>query len=129
MLHVNTSQKKQAIMVVEDNQFQALYLERLLKDSDYEITIAKDGAAAIEMIVSGQVPDAIVTDINMPNKNGFELIAELKKQRIAIPIIITSGRSDNLHFERAFVLGAQSYLVKPYPPTQLLAKLEFLLKK
>lgn len=129
MLHVSLNPTKPLIMIVEDNQSQAFYLEHILTSSSYDIVLAKDGSNAIEMMTSGTIPDALITDLNMPKKNGFELIAEMRKHKLTIPIIITSGSSDNNNFERAFVLGAQSYLVKPYPPHQLLAKLNFLLSK
>ena len=86
-----------------------------------EVMTAKNGAEALEVILRDP-PDAIVLDLMMPVMSGEELIAELRKRRIAIPVIVASA-SRNVE-ARCDELGVQHCLQKPYRLQKLLEQLQ-----
>ena len=101
----------------------------MLLDAGYAVVSATDGRAAIKAF--DQVAfDVVITDLIMPETDGLELIAFLKKRHPDIPVIAISGgglmRADyNLKFARA--LGAKAILLKPFPNEQLLTTVEYVL--
>ena len=74
--------------------------------------------------------DAILTDINMPDINGLELVSFLKNHPVykTIPIMVISTESTDADLKRAAALGAEEYLVKPFQATELIDKLRRLLR-
>lgn len=120
--------KNNLVMIVEDRADQAQLLEMILLVNDYDVIWAKNGQEALNLIQDGVSPKVLVTDIGMPLLSGFDLMKKLKEIGLIIPTIITSGHSDNSDFEKAFVSGAKSYLVKPIRPLQFLLKVELAVK-
>lgn len=111
------------IMVVEDSRDQALYLEQILLLNDYRVVCVRDAQKALDMIVGGLIPSALIIDIHLPTMNGFDLMKKMQQMKIEIPTIITSGTKTDLNFEKAFVLGAEDYFVKPFSSIHLLSSL------
>lgn len=125
----NTSKNTQPIvMVVEDSADQAAYLFHILSLYEYRVVQVRDGMKALQMMKGGLIPDAILTDIKMPMLNGFELMEKMQRLEIDVPTIIISGMHNDADFEKAFVLGAEDYFVKPFSPLNLLSRLQTVLK-
>jgi CheY-like chemotaxis protein len=116
-------------MIVEDQQDQAFFLSEILQANGYRVVWAKNGREALRLILQGPVPDILLTDIEMPVLDGFQLIKELKKRHIEVPTVIASAAEDDAYFEKAFMRGVGSYLVKPISPSHLLSRLDEVLKK
>jgi CheY-like chemotaxis protein len=119
----------QSILVVDDDELMRSALHTTLSDAGYAVVGAADGRAAIKAFDHAAF-DLVVTDLIMPETDGLELIAFLKKRHPSIPVIAISGgglmRADyNLKFARA--LGAKAILLKPFPNEQLLTTVEFAL--
>ena len=112
-----------SILLVEDNQVQTLLVKTALVDLPqlHLAQVAKDGVAAMEFLrrevqsVHGQLPDLILLDINMPNKNGFEVLAELKSDPVLrrLPVVVFSTSDSQEDIERAYEEGASSFITKP----------------
>jgi len=126
-LEKNQSGEGYLVMIVEDSKDQSFLLSTILKSKNYRVIWAKDGQRAFEMISTGITPDVLVTDLRMPALNGFELMKEMSRIGVDIPVVITSGSKSNGDFEEAYILGAEDYLVKPYSPAELLKRLEKIL--
>lgn len=119
------------ILIVEDSEPCVTTLEMALWGlAALETRTARTGAEALAIMASGTCPvRAIITDLQLPTMDGFELIKEIRSRssQAAIPILVTSGDSDPGNSERLRRLGADAYFVKPYSPAALRRTLERLL--
>ncbi len=85
--------------------------------------IAKDGLEALEILQTfEQLPDVILTDVEMPRMDGYELLVALKKTENLrhLPVIMITSRTSDKHRQKAFELGVSEYLTKPYEDTKLI---------
>ena len=120
------------ILVVEDSPSMRAYVTTLVEGypdaDDVEIVEASSGFEALKVLPHHKL-DAILTDINMPDINGLELVSFIKNHPVykTIPILVISTESSEEDRRRAEALGAEEYLVKPFAPEDLLAKLRRLL--
>ena len=122
------SQKK---VLIIDDEFPVRYLvEHQLKRNGFEAITAKDGPSGIQAAHTHK-PDLIVLDIMMPNMNGFEVCQEIRKAPpiAATPVIFLTACMTRKHKLRAFEIGADDYLVKPFQPDELLAHIAAVLRR
>jgi two-component system chemotaxis response regulator CheY len=121
------------VLVVEDSSSMRAYLTTIIEGGtesfDLEIVEAASGFEALKTLPHHKF-DAILTDINMPDINGLELVSFLKNHPVhrAIPIMVISTESREEDRKRAAALGAEEYLVKPFQAKDLIEKLRRLLK-
>ena len=113
----------QTILVVDDSPTVVKFVSVSLKAKGYQVIVACDGMDALEKMssMSGQV-DLIITDLNMPNLDGYGLIETVRQGRSKTPIIILSSEEDDADRARGIAVGANSYLVKPFKPALLLSE-------
>ncbi len=106
---------KPYVLIVDDIEDNALLLEFILGSDNYTIKCATSVAEAVEIMGEG-LPDIILTDITMPDIDGFEFMSMLKNNSRTkdIPIVVISGLDSNDDKQKAFELGAVSFLGKPY---------------
>jgi len=101
------------VLLIEDDKFLRLLLEKKLKNANFEVVSAEDGEEALEKIVT-EKPDLILLDIILPKKSGFSVLEEINKdenlKRIPVFIISNLGRPEDI--ERGKNLGAKEYFVK-----------------
>jgi two-component system chemotaxis response regulator CheY len=103
------------ILAVDDSSTVRKFVSVALSMQGFTVLTACDGMDALEKLPGAQV-DLVITDLNMPNMDGFELIRSLREnpQYCDLPVIILSSLSDAGSKERGFELGVGSYLVKPF---------------
>ena len=114
------------ILVIDDDAVVRTTLEYLLRDAGYEIATAEDGVRGMAMFRSEQ-PDLVITDIIMPEQEGIQTIAEMRKARPDAKIIAISGsgRIGNVDFlKMARSLGAMDIVSKPFDADELLTIVE-----
>lgn len=120
---------KGTVLIVEDkDEFRKIYGDRL-RFSGYDVLDAADGNQALEVLRSKRV-DIVVTDINMPHKDGYELIADVKKDEKLkqIPIVVMSVFDQSEHLKKALELGATSYFVKgSITPNEVASRIDALM--
>ena len=118
----------QHILIVDDQQELAEMLSQLLADAGYATRIAADGRQALDAVLADS-PALVVTDVNMPGIDGFELAAMLKADpaTATIPIIMLSAQAGRGSKLVGLESGAEDYLSKPVDPAELLAKIRNLL--
>jgi len=110
------------ILIIEDDQAIA-ELERDYLEIDGFITeIATDGDMGLKLACSKEF-DLILLDLMLPNKNGFELCREIRKHR-EIPILMVTAKSESIDKIRGLGLGADDYIVKPFDPAELVARVK-----
>jgi len=120
-----------AILIVEDSENSAAMLEMaFLGIPDVEVVQAASGIEALRILDAAATPvRAVVTDLNMPRMDGFELIRRIRgDQRLrATPIIVVSADTDPATPERVAALGVDAFFPKPFSPAQVRRTLEQLL--
>ena len=111
------------IMVVEDNEMLAALLRRALEREGYEVILAASGVEMMKLLYVSR-PDLIVLDIGLPDVDGRDLLAGLKKdaRTFAIPVVVWSGRYADSDRAVALGLGAEDYVEKG-PPSSLVPKI------
>jgi len=116
-----------AVLIVEDSEGCAATLEMAL--SGIPVLRAQSGVEALRMLGDGREVGAIVTDLNMPRMDGFELIRRVREHRelAGTPIIVTSADTDPETPERVARLGVSAFFAKPYSPGEVRRKLEQIL--
>ena len=117
-------QRAERILVVEDDADVRAVLCRLLEAAGYCVDSVDDGAAAIPR-VKAECPDAVVLDVMLPGKSGFDVCQELKFHRDTnlIPILMLTALSDRASRRRGLWVGANAYLTKPFDAADLLRAL------
>lgn len=115
-----------SILLAEDSPTQVVLLKSLLQADAHQVQVAGDGQIALEMVAK-QPPDVVVTDMQMPNMNGLELVINLRKLHPQIPVIlITAQGSDELSVQ-ALKEGAAAYLPKSQIDEELLQSIDHVL--
>ncbi len=112
---------RQRILVVDDDNDTRQLTVDVLAGSGYSIEVAKDGAAGWKMLQSGNNYDLVVTDNQMPNMTGIEMIAKLRSARITVPVIMATAHLPAREFARQPRLRPDATLPKPFSNDDLLA--------
>ncbi len=113
-----------AVLIVEDNKEVAYYLASCL-ESQYRLLYAQDGQEGIERAIK-DVPDFIISDVMMPQKDGFELCRTLKtdERTSHIPIVLLTAKADEASRMDGLQQGADAYLTKPFNADELQVRIE-----
>jgi two-component system chemotaxis response regulator CheY len=109
------------VLVVDDSRVMRAYIRGALKESlDCTVVEAASGFEALRLLPRDTY-DVVITDINMPDINGLELIRFVRKseRHREVPIVIISTQSSNRDRERALELGADQFLAKPFRPEDI----------
>jgi chemosensory pili system protein ChpA (sensor histidine kinase/response regulator) len=123
-------QVRPLVMVVDDSITMRKVTSRVLERHEYEVSTAKDGVDALEKLHE-RVPDMMLLDIEMPRMDGYELATHMKADpRLRdVPIIMITSRSGDKHRQRAFDIGVDRYLGKPYQEAELLVQISEVLEQ
>ena len=118
------------IIVVEDEMTMQLVLKKYL-GNQYEVEIFTDGIDAMAFLQKGNIPDLIISDLNTPVMGGLDLTKQLKASDLFknIPIVILSGEESSEMIIKCLEAGADDYLVKPFNPKELEARLRVVLRR
>ena len=118
------------VMVVDDSITMRKVTGRVLERHEYEVATAKDGVDALEKLHE-RVPDLMLLDIEMPRMDGYELATHMKADpRLRdVPIIMITSRTGDKHRQRAFDIGVDRYLGKPYQEAELLVQITEVLEQ
>lgn len=118
------------ILIVDDKPSISDLLTQFLKRT-FEIVVRNDGMEALLWLQEGNVPDLILTDLQMPNIDGIELIKKVKSSGYFsdIPIIVLSSKDSSKDRIECLKLGAEDYIMKPFNPEELLIRIEKVLNR
>lgn len=118
---------KGKILVADDEVSIRQIVEARLKMAGYEVVTASDGAEALELVKAEQ-PSLIVLDIMMPKVDGLQVCREVRKNATT-PIIMLTAKGDVIDRIQALELGADDYVVKPFSPRELEARIKAVLRR
>jgi len=116
---------RKKVLVVDDEEVIRQFLRTLLAKWGYEVEEAEDGVKALEQLAKDNY-DLLICDILMPNKNGWEVLKEIKSnpKTKEIPVIVLTGKKEDSDIFRGYELGAIYYMTKPFTIAQLLHTLQ-----
>jgi CheY-like chemotaxis protein len=133
-LFLNNQKHEPGIMktiLLVDDKIQLLTLLKQILKSRYEVILKLNGLEAIEWMQQGNIPDLILTDIQMPKMDGLKFLQIIKGSGVfsEIPVIILSSRESSQDRIECLRQGASDYISKPFNPEELLVRIERWLEK
>ena len=114
------------VLVVEDNDEIAFLIKFLLEREGFQVELARDGRAAEQKIATMPAPSLVMLDVMLPFFDGFALVALVRAQPAwkATPIIMLTAKTQEQDIVRALQAGANDYILKPFQPAELLARVK-----
>ena len=116
------------VLVVEDDKNLGKVLTDYLTSKNYLVQLAEDGEIGFDFFTNNDY-DIIILDVMMPKKDGFSLAKDIRKMNKDIPIIFLTAKSHKENIIKAFNLGADDYLTKPFSIEELLLRMDAVLKR
>src|SRR5580693_6833556 len=118
-----------SVLVVDDEPTIAEVVSRYLERAGYRTRVAADGAAAIEAAADSR-PDLVVLDLMLPRVDGLEVMRRLREQnRDRIAVILLTAKGEESDRVIGLRLGADDYVVKPFSPAELVARVDAVLRR
>jgi DNA-binding response OmpR family regulator len=118
------------VLVIEDEKEIRELIRYNLERAGFRVTAAADGEAGLERLFASR-PDALVLDLMLPERNGLEILRELRAEPATrdLPVLVLTARSAEMDKLLGFEHGADDYLTKPFSPRELVARLQALLRR
>lgn len=116
------------ILVVEDEKKLRVLMQKKLEKNNYNFFGAEDGIQALKVMEDNQI-DLIISDIMMPNMDGYELIQELRNVKNEIPIMLITIKDTLDDKKQGFLLGADDYMTKPVDLDEMILRVSVLLRR
>lgn len=126
-----TEQTTPTVLVVEDDEQIAYLLEFMLAREGFRVEVAPDGEQAARRLDRAPAPDAVLLDAMLPYRSGLELVRLIRGHEKVrdVPVVMLTGKSGESDIVRALDAGVSDYMVKPFQPSELVARLRRLLRK
>lgn len=119
---------QEKVLVVEDDPTLRLGLTKTLRSAGYAVLTAATGPEGIAAAVDHR-PDAILLDVMLPGKNGFEVCEAIRRHDADVPVIMLTAKGEEEDRVRGLRLGADDYVVKPFGVSELLARVDAALRR
>ena len=116
------------ILVIEDDRATRKALQELFEPEGYVVEIAQDGGQGIAAFRATK-PNFVVLDLRMPVVGGKEVCRQIRKESEDVPILILTGSADEVDRVLLLELGADDYVIKPFSPKELLARVRAVLRR
>lgn len=116
------------VLIVDDDEAVLTMLYKVIRSNGIEADTASNGKNALEL-VSRKTYDLILLDVNMHGMDGFQVIQEIRRRNINVPIIVVSGRVEDYDMLYGLDIGADDYVTKPFNPVVLGAKVKALIRR
>ena len=118
---------KNRILVIDDDENISKVIRLYLEKEGMEALLASNGKAGLE-VFSKESPDLVLLDIMMPEMDGIEVIKVIRKES-AVPVIMLTAKGDTFDKVLALELGADDYIVKPFEPKELIARIKAVIRR
>lgn len=115
-------------LIVDDSRAMRMVISRIVTDLGFSTATAGDGRDALQQLSTGELPDVVLTDWNMPEMNGFDLLLAIRAtpELASIPVVMITTETEIGQLSKALEHGASEYVMKPFTPEILRDKLEML---
>jgi DNA-binding response OmpR family regulator len=119
-----------SVLVVEDDVHIAHVLSFMLERQGYRVIHVADGRAAVQHVMAEPAPDLVLLDVMLPYVDGFEIVGLIRAQAgwEAVPVLMLTAKNTERDTVRALDAGANDFIIKPFQPQELLARLRRFLK-
>jgi len=119
------NQKQQRILIIDDTPENIKYMQKILKDQNYDVRVAPNGRLGLKA-ASTEPPDIILLDVMMPDMNGYEVCEKLKANEMThdTPVIFLSALDETWDKVKAFHCGGVDFVTKPFEPVELLQRVK-----
>jgi DNA-binding response OmpR family regulator len=127
---VRTPRTKTRVLVTDDDPLTRMLVKLLLEREAFEVLEAANGRQAVEIALR-EKPDLLVIDLNMPEVDGYQAIGQLRRDLslAMMPILVLTSEDGPGIEERVLKLGADDYILKPFDPTLLLARVNAIFRR
>jgi predicted GH43/DUF377 family glycosyl hydrolase/CheY-like chemotaxis protein len=115
----NGIKTKGHILLVEDEVISQSIISHIIKSDNYDVVVASDGVVAL-MELGRKKFDLIISDVSMPNLDGYQLLEFIRKHKIEVPVVFLTGHTSEIEKQKGLQLGALDYIIKPIDPDLLL---------
>lgn len=115
------------MLIVDDDPGIASVLHDFFEIHGYDVSIAKDGVMALEMIRLIPPYDIVLLDVMLPKKSGFDVLREAREESIPSPVLMLTARGEQENVLKGFGLGAEDYIIKPFNAEELAARVKAIL--
>ena len=122
------SSENATILVVEDSADLVSLLVRVLGEHGYVVRAARDGESGLRSALE-RPPDLLILDVGLPGRNGFQVLEELRRRGLAVPVLMLTARTDVSDRVTGLEAGADDYLAKPFDSDELVARVRALLRR
>ena len=116
------------ILVIEDEKKTAAFLAKGLREAGFAVDVAIDGETGLKQARAIRF-DLLIVDIMLPHKDGWDVVADLRRDEVRTPILFLTARDSVRDRVKGLELGADDYLVKPFAFTELLARVRSVLRR
>ncbi len=116
---------KKKILAIDDEKSIRFIIENTF-NKEFDVVTMTNGMDALFYLQSGNMPDVIICDLEMPVLNGIEFVRRLRESGFfeEIPLIMLSGKEESADKIKCFEMGADDYVLKPFNPRELLARIQ-----
>lgn len=116
---------KKKILAIDDEKSIRFIIENTF-NKDFEVKTLNNGMDALFYLQSGNLPDIIICDLEMPVLNGLEFLRRIRESGFfeEIPVIMLSGKEESADKIKCFEMGADDYVLKPFNPKELIARIK-----
>ena len=123
-----TASQPPCILLVDDSRLIHASVGRIIDENGFKLIHAMDGVEGLEKAIE-YIPDLIISDLDMPNMNGYEMCQEIKQRNVTqdIPVVILSTRGTGLDIDKGFDVGANDFLTKPVDEAELISRINLTL--
>ncbi len=116
------------LLIVEDDEGLATALSQILKDAGNAVDVANDGDTGYLLARQGTY-DVVILDVMLPKRNGFDVVADLRREGVSTPVLMLTARDAVPDKIRGLDSGADDYMTKPFAPAELMAHLRALTRR
>lgn len=118
---------KNIVLLIDDDENICKVVKLYLEKEGFDIMVANDGQAGLDMFATTE-PDIVLLDIMMPGMDGIEVIKRIRKDS-NVPVIMLTAKGDTFDKVLALELGADDYIVKPFEPKELIARIKAVIRR
>lgn len=122
-------ERQERLLIVEDDPQLSTGLMLYLEAQGFEVVLVGDGKTGLEQAVSLPGYDLLILDAKLPERNGFDVLREVRTRGVRTPVLMLTGLGAHEDKMRGFELGADDYLTKPFSTEELLARVQAILRR